>query len=174
MTSREINGVRRGRFRVMQLGTDTRLRRCLAMHTTIAKLFTRGLFALTLAACSSSQMPDEPEQPEVEAASAPTYEELFAIYFDKGTPGHCATAGCHADPGHNVWLCMDAESCYQGMIEIGLINPADPTHSDIANPTRSELSWVNRAGGDMPLDAQGENPEGRDAIEAWVAAGAQR
>jgi len=105
---------------------------------------------------------------------APTYGELFATYFALGTPGHCATSGCHADPGHNVWLCgTTKESCYAGMLDVGLINEADPTHSLIADPARSPLTWINPAGGIMPLDAQGENDSGRDAIQAWVAAGAR-
>jgi hypothetical protein len=102
---------------------------------------------------------------------APTYAELFDTYFDMGKPGHCATAGCHADPGHNVWLCTDKDTCYQGMIEVGLINPADPEKSQIADPRRSPLTWINTAGGNMPLDAQGENASARAAILAWAAAG---
>jgi hypothetical protein len=102
----------------------------------------------------------------------PTFEELYATYFAKGTPGHCATSGCHDDPGHNVWLCSSAETCYQGMIDVGLVDLTDPTHSEIANPKLSPLTWVNAAGGTMPLDAQGDNEAGRAAIEAWVAAGA--
>jgi hypothetical protein len=105
--------------------------------------------------------------------AAPTFAELYDTYFAKGTPGHCATSGCHDDPGHNVWLCgTTAEACYSGMIGVGLIDPTDPTHSEIADPKLSPLTWVNSAGGTMPLDAQGDNAEGRAAIEAWVAAGA--
>jgi hypothetical protein len=111
--------------------------------------------------------------PQSAAAAAPTYEELFSTYFDQGTPGHCATAGCHADPSHNVWLCMDKDTCYQGMQDIGLIDALDPTHSQIADPKRSPLTWFNAAGGNMPLDAQGDNPSARAAIEEWVAAGAE-
>jgi hypothetical protein len=109
-----------------------------------------------------------------QTAAAPTFDELFDTYFDKGKPGHCATAGCHADPSHNVWLCMTKDTCYEGMLEVGLIDPADPTHSEIADAKRSPLTWINPAGGNMPLDAQGENDEARAAIEAWVAAGAPK
>jgi hypothetical protein len=105
--------------------------------------------------------------------TAPTYTELFDRYFAPGKPGHCATAHCHDDPGHNVWLCGDtAESCYQGMVEIGLIDPSNPKASLIGNPTQSTLSWVNPTGS-MPFDATGPFPEGRDAVLAWVAACAQ-
>lgn len=102
--------------------------------------------------------------------SAPTYTELFERYFAPGTPGHCATAGCHASPGFNVWLCgTTKESCYRGMVEVGLVDPKRPLASLIANTHQSPLSWVNPTG-DMPFDAAMPFPEGRDAIAAWVAA----
>jgi hypothetical protein len=113
-------------------------------------------------ACSSAPAPD----------AAPSYQELFTSYFAPGTAGHCATAGCHADPGHNVWLCTNAETCFQGMVEVGLIDLDDPNLSEIADPARSPLTWFNAAGGNMPFDAQVANPNGRAAIEAWIAAGA--
>jgi hypothetical protein len=106
-------------------------------------------------------------------AAAPSYEELFTTYFDQGTPGHCATSGCHADPGHNVWLCATKDTCYQGMVDVGLIDLAEPAQSEIADSKRSPLTWINPAGGNMPLDAQDNNQAARAAIEAWVAAGAK-
>ena len=121
-----------------------------------------------LNACSMAQAPEELQQND----EAPTYEELFETYFAPGTAGHCATAGCHADPGHNVWLCATKDVCYRGMLDVGLIDPEDPTHSEIADHARSPLTWINPAGGNMPLDAQAENADARAAIEAWVAAGA--
>jgi hypothetical protein len=141
------------------------------------------LGALALA-CSapSSPAPSSPTSPAPEAASsgeagsgdrAPTYTELFDNYFAPGTPGHCATAGCHADPAHNLWLCgITRDTCYAGMLEVGLIDAENPSHSSIANPVRSPLTWINAAGGVMPLDAQGPNDAAREAITAWVAAGA--
>jgi hypothetical protein len=103
-------------------------------------------------------------------ASAPTYSELFASYFAAGTPGHCAAAHCHGTVGTNVWLCGDsADSCYRGMVRVGLIDAKNPTHSAIADAARSPLSWVSSSG-DMPADAAGSMPEARDAIGAWVAA----
>lgn len=105
-----------------------------------------------------------------EDGSAPTYTELFERYFAPGTPGHCATAGCHASPGFNVWLCgTTKDSCYAGMVEVGLIDRKDPLASLIANSHQSPLSWVNPTG-DMPFDAATPFPEGRDAVQAWVAA----
>src|SRR3954465_15327602 len=54
-----------------------------------------GTFAL---ACGTPTegIADPPRQP------APTYTELYTSYFALGTPGHCATTGCHADPNHTV------------------------------------------------------------------------
>ncbi len=136
-----------------------------------------GAFALS---CGSSPDPAPAEQvdagPEkpVNEDPAPTYSELYETYFAPGTPGHCATAGCHGDPGHTVWLCGATKGdCYAGMVTVGLIDATDPTHSPIADPALSELVWINPAGGNMPFDTQAENPAGRDAIKAWVAAGAQ-
>lgn len=127
-----------------------------------------------LVACGGSSDPTPPQLPDVDLGPALTYTELFAQYFAPGTPGHCATAGCHADPGHNVWLCgTSKESCYAGMVNVGLINPAKPQASMIIDPTLSPLTWIDPAGGNMPLDAPGANAAGRDAIRAWVAAGAQ-
>jgi hypothetical protein len=104
----------------------------------------------------------------------PTFSELYERYFAPGTPGHCATAGCHADPLHLQWLCgTTKDTCYAGMTspESGLINLAAPKLSLIANPRISPLSWINPNGA-MPNDKPGPFPEGRDAILAWVAAGA--
>jgi hypothetical protein len=109
-----------------------------------------------------------------DAGPALTYTQLFAQFFAPGTPGHCATAGCHADPDHNVWLCgTTKDSCYPGMVGVGLIDVAHPEHSMIADPTLSPLTWIDPAGGNMPFDAPGQNAAGRAAILNWVAAGAQ-
>jgi hypothetical protein len=109
-----------------------------------------------------------------ESAGTPTYGALFDRYFAPGTPGHCANAGCHANPGFNEWLCGDSkESCYAGMVAVGLIDTEDPLASLIGSATQSPLSWINPAG-NMPFDASGPFPEGRDAVLAWVAACAPR
>ncbi len=117
-------------------------------------------------------MPDT--KPPVDAAPAPRYSELFERYFAPDTPGHCATAGCHADPGHTVWRCGPTkDDCYVGMSEVGLIGEATPAHSAIVDPRRSPLSWINPSGGNMPLDAQLSNDAAAEALRAWVAAGGQ-
>ena len=103
----------------------------------------------------------------------PTYTIVFDSLFAVGTPGHCAKAGCHGDPGHHDWLCgSDKQSCYQGLLKVGLVDPKDPTHSLIADPANSPLRWINR-NGPMPFDDPSPNVEGGAIIEAWVAAGAR-
>lgn len=110
----------------------------------------------------------------VDGDPAPTYSQLYDDYFALGTPGHCATAGCHADPGHTVWACgATKRECYVGMTTVGLIDPSDPAHSPIASPTLSPLVWINPGGGNMPFDAPVENAAAGQAIRAWVAAGAR-
>jgi hypothetical protein len=129
-------------------------------------------------ACGSTTYATSPPDQALPSPSdfgpALTYTQLFAQFFAPGTPGHCATAGCHADPGHNVWLCgTSKDTCYPGMVQVGLVNPSRPQQSPIADPTLSPLTWIDPAGGNMPFDAPGPNPAGADAIRAWVAAGAQ-
>jgi hypothetical protein len=140
----------------------------------------RGALLLALACgapASTAPHPGPPARVALPAAKdagpAPRYTDLFDRYFAPGTPGHCATAGCHADPGHNVWLCgTTRDTCHAGMLDVGLIDVREPTRSLIADPARSPLTWINAAGGIMPLDAQGPNEAAREAITAWVAAGA--
>jgi len=106
--------------------------------------------------------------------SAPTYTQLYTTYFAATTtPGHCANEKCHGDPGHNIWLCgTNKDTCFKGMVGVGLINTKTPAKSLIIDPANSPLRWVNSRGG-MPADATTANNAGRDAIKAWVAACAQ-
>lgn len=144
--------------------------------TRIATAMTSvGLGVILLAACGTDGV--EPQKHEVVPCvpattgnRTPTYTELFETYFAPGKPGHCATAGCHADPGHDTWLCGDTkESCYRGMVQVGLIDPDDLAHSMIADSVRSPLAWVAPSG-NMPFDAPTPFPAGGDAIVSWVAA----
>jgi hypothetical protein len=153
-------------------------------------------FAATLAGAGCKKTFDDPITPDSSAGSdgpvidgapavdaptvcdmakpAPTYTELYDKYFAVGKPGHCATAGCHGDPEHNVWLCgTSKDTCYTGMVTEGLINTTNPIASLIADPKNSPLKWINADHGFMPQDAVMAFPEGRDAILAWVAACAQ-
>jgi len=129
-------------------------------------------FALACGPSSGSVGPDE--EPEEDQPNAPRYSELFGRYFALGTPGHCAIAGCHGDPGHTVWRCGPTiDECYAGMEQVGLIDSTNPRGSAIVDPRRSPLTWINLAGGNMPLDAQSANDAAREALRAWVAAGAK-
>jgi len=137
------------------------------------------LASVVLVACGSSGATPSADSgacvPPAPGA-APTYTELFTKYFAPGTPGHCATAGCHADPDHNIWLCgTSKETCYAGMVGQGLIDPMDPKASLIGDTRNSPISWIN-PNGPMPFDQPSPPvpfPEGRAAILAWLAACAQ-
>ena len=123
------------------------------------------------AGCATDPTPIDQGPPCVPpaASTAPTYADLYAQYFAPGQPGHCANAGCHNDPGHNEWLCgPDKDSCYAGMVSIQLFDPVHGDRSMIGDPKLSPLTWINPTG-NMPFDAQGAFPAGRDAILAWVA-----
>jgi hypothetical protein len=128
---------------------------------------------VVVAACKLESVGPMPDAgPCMPSNTAPTYTELYTKYFAADTPGHCATSGCHLD-ALNSWACgTDKDTCYTGMVGIGLINPANPLASRIGDPQNSALSWMN-INGNMPLDDIAPFPEGRDAILAWVAACAQ-
>lgn len=122
-----------------------------------------------VAACGSDNAMSGPD-----AGPPPTYTELYNKYFAAGTPGHCAAAGCHLD-SVNGWTCgTNKDTCYKGMVGAGaeIINPTTPKLSTIGDPKNSPIVWINPSG-NMPNDAIAPFPEGRDAILAWVAAGAQ-
>ena len=138
------------------------------------KLLRYCLAALVVvAACGSDNAGPMPD-----AAPAPTYTELYTKYFAMGTPGHCADTGvggvgCHADALSSGWACgADKDTCYNGMVGIGIIDPGTPKASTIGDPASSPLRWIN-PNGPMPFDMPVPFDEGRDAIKAWVAAGAQ-
>lgn len=133
-----------------------------------------AVLALVAACGSDSPMmgPDAGTCPPPPGTVAPTYTELYTKYFAAGTPGHCATDGCHLDAS-NGWACgTNKATCYTGMVNIGIIDPADPRHSTIGDSKNSPVSWVNLSA-NMPQDAVMAFPAGRDAIVAWVAACAQ-
>lgn len=152
-------------------------------------LMNQLAIVVLLAACSSSSSSNSPDPgstgpdagtdgavtPCVPPAgnTAPTYTELYMKYFAVGTEGHCAKSGCHSSTGFATWSCgADKDTCYRGMVKVKLIDPSNPTASEIGDPLRSRLKWVN-PNGIMPQDRPGPFNEGRDAILAWVAACAQ-
>ncbi|HET7503840.1 MAG TPA: hypothetical protein VFK02_22620, partial [Kofleriaceae bacterium] len=68
--------------------------------------------------------------------SSPTFTQLYTKYFASGTPGHCATGGCHLSEADSTgWVCGTSKAtCYQGMVGIGLIDTQFPQFSVIADP----------------------------------------
>jgi hypothetical protein len=92
--------------------------------------FVAPLIALALAACprdTDTITPDAVAKTCNPGNAAPTYTELYNKYFAVNTPGHCATAECHSDPKHNIWLCGPTkDTCYNGMVSEGLIDLANP------------------------------------------------
>jgi hypothetical protein len=131
-----------------------------------------AVLALVAACGSDSAMPSPDAGPD--PGPPPTYTELYTKYFAAGTPGHCAAAGCHLD-SVNGWTCgTNKNTCYMGMVGVGaeIIDPVNPKASVIGDPKNSPVVWVNPSG-NMPNDAVAPFPEGRAAILAWVAAGAQ-
>jgi hypothetical protein len=156
---------------VMSTTTNMLMRRL--RNGSLAGTLVAWIAALALAACGSSGTdPGTDAVPRAcdPNATAPTYTELYNRYFAANTPGHCATSECHADPRHESWLCGPTKDvCYNGMVQIGLINTTNPIASRIADPKSSPINWVNPAG-PMPADDPRPFPEGRDAIIAWVNA----
>jgi hypothetical protein len=127
------------------------------------------------------QVPVDPEQPATNAdagtgtdptpSDAPTWTEIYNKYLGPGTPGHCSgTGGCHTNLRGGFKCGRDKETCYQGLVAAGLIDPNNPTQSPLAIEGESPLVWL---GGGMPLDSAAPNPEAAAAIKAWVAAGAK-
>lgn len=144
---------------------------------TPRRVAPRWLAALVVvAACGmDNAVPGDAVAPCVPPTSgtAPTYSELYTKYFAPNTPGHCATTACHLDAVQG-WACgLTKNTCYEGMVGVGIIDTKIPTASPIADPRGSVLSWINPQGGTMPQDARGPFPEGAAAITAWVAACAQ-
>ncbi len=102
--------------------------------------------------------------------NAPTWTTIYSSYFAPGTLGHCSGGSCHSNAVGN-FLCGNSKaSCYQGLVNAGLISTNDPTSSRIAGAT-SPLTWFGQ-GGDMPTGGSA-NPTAAADVAAWVSAGAQ-
>ena len=128
-----------------------------------------GLAVIGCGSSANEMTADAPPCVPPTDGSAPTYTELYTNYFADGMPGHCAKSGCHLTDVHG-WACgTTKDSCYQGMVGVGLVDPSNPTASVLANAKSSPLNWIN-PDGPMPQDAPKPFPAGRDAILAWVAA----
>ncbi len=109
--------------------------------------------------------------PEAAAAAAPTWTQIYAQYIGPGTPGHCSgTGGCHTSSRAGFKCGTSASECFAGMVQAGLVTPANGAQSPIGLVGQSPLVWL---GGGMPLDNDSPNPVAGAAVQAWVAAGAQ-
>ncbi|MBX3188360.1 MAG: PQQ-binding-like beta-propeller repeat protein [Labilithrix sp.] len=113
--------------------------------------------------------PDAPVTPD--AGPAPTWTQLYAQYFGPGTPGHCSgTGGCHTNMRGGFKCGTTKATCYQGMVDAGLIDTTNGAASSIGIVGQSPLAWL---GGGMPLDNDAPNPAAAAAVQSWVAAGAK-
>ena len=114
--------------------------------------------------------------PSLPAPKGNTWSYLYATYFAgtsaAATPGHCGASRCHLNTFHGFRCGPDGNTCYAGMVGVGLINPAQPTSSLIGQTNNSPLVWTDPANGIMPLDEAKPNPQGAADILAWLDAGA--
>ena len=102
---------------------------------------------------------------------APTWTQLYAQYIGPGTPGHCSgTGGCHTNIRGGFKCGTTKADCFAGLVQSGLVTPANGSQSPIGIIGQSPLAWL---GGGMPLDNDAPNPAGAAAVQAWVAAGAK-
>ena len=108
---------------------------------------------------------------EAAAAGAPTWAQIYAQYIGPGTPGHCSGAGgCHTTSRAGFKCGTSASECFAGLVQAGLVTPANGAQSPIGLVGQSPLVWL---GGGMPLDNDTPNPVAGAAVQAWVAAGAK-
>lgn len=105
-----------------------------------------------------------------DAGPAPTWTQIYTQYLGPGTPGHCSgTGGCHTNTRGGFKCGTNKTDCYAGLVQAGLVTPANGAQSPIGIVGQSPLAWL---GGGMPLDDDAPNPAAAAAVKAWVAAGA--
>lgn len=120
---------------------------------------------------SSEGGADASATPEAGAAAAPTWTQIYAQYIGPGTPGHCSgTGGCHTSSRGGFKCGTSKSECFAGLVQAGLVTPANGAQSPIGKVGQSPLVWL---GGGMPLDDDSPNPAAGAAVQAWVAAGAK-
>jgi hypothetical protein len=100
--------------------------------------------------------------------SGPTFTQLFEQFLGPNTAGHCSD--CHSGGTGGFRCGSTKDSCFQGLVQSGFVDPANPSRSTIAVEGQSPLSWL---GGNMPTDGTADNALAADAVKAWVAAGAK-
>jgi hypothetical protein len=102
---------------------------------------------------------------------APTWTQIYARYIGPGTPGHCSgTGGCHTTSRAGFKCGTSASECYAGLVQAGMVTPANGAQSPLGLVGQSPLVWL---GGGMPLDDDTPNAAAGAAVQAWVAAGAK-
>ena len=105
------------------------------------------------------------------------YNTYFAGTTTDATAGHCGE--CHGSTTLGGFLCgTDKDSCYAGLVSVGMITPASAVASPLANPDQSPLAWFGRPTTPpgvlafMPTDLVVTNPPAVAALCGWVQAGA--
>ena len=105
------------------------------------------------------------------------YNTYFAGTTTTATAGHCSE--CH-DVALAGFACgADKDSCYTGLVSSGMITPANPSASPMADSERSLLAWFGRpttppgVTSFMPRDLVVRNPPAVAALCGWVLAGAR-
>jgi hypothetical protein len=103
--------------------------------------------------------------------AAPTWTMIYAKYFATGSEGSCASAGCHSTPRGGFNCGSSKTTCFNGLVNAGLIDAATPANSQLISAAASPLVWIS-ANGSMPPGGAA-NPTAKADIRAWVLAGAR-
>jgi hypothetical protein len=102
--------------------------------------------------------------------SAPTWTDVYTAYFAASSLGRCGSSGCHVSSRGGFKCGSDKGTCYQGLVNAGLVDATNGAQSAIADKSQTPLSWYGN-GGNMP--GGGANAKAAADITAWVNAGAQ-
>jgi hypothetical protein len=116
---------------------------------------------------------EAPVGPEAFAAAAgpTTWTQLYNRFLGPNTAGHCSgTGGCHTTLKGGFKCGTNKDTCFQGLVDAGLVNPDSPADSPLARVNESPLAWF---GGGMPLDRPEPNPAAAAAVKAWINGGAK-
>ncbi len=110
--------------------------------------------------------------PVTDGTDDPTeWSFVYARYFAAGTAGHCGNSGCHGQVRAGFRCGDSKDTCFEGLVEAGLVDRAKPRLSKLGDPERTPLAWYG-LGGPMPADAALANKEAADAVTLWLLAGA--
>jgi hypothetical protein len=106
---------------------------------------------------------------DADSGCAPTWSEIYTAYFAASSLGRCGSSSCHASSRGGFKCGADKDTCYQGLVNVGLVDTTNGAQSAIADKDRTPLSWFGN-GGTMP--GGGANAKATADITAWVQAGA--